>query len=48
MDVLTADQKQKLESLKGEKVDVSMSDLRGPGGQRAGRGGANRGKNDSN
>ncbi len=39
MDLLTSDQKQKLESLKGEKVDIDMSQLRGPGGgQRPGRG----------
>jgi Spy/CpxP family protein refolding chaperone len=45
MEVLTADQQKKLESLKGEKVDIKLSDLfrQGGGGQRGGRGRANRG-----
>jgi Spy/CpxP family protein refolding chaperone len=44
MDVLTAEQKEKLEKMKGEKFDVSA--LRGgPGGPGAGRRG-NRGGND--
>jgi Spy/CpxP family protein refolding chaperone len=34
MAVLTDEQKQKLESLKGEKVDIDMSELRGFGGRR--------------
>jgi Spy/CpxP family protein refolding chaperone len=43
MAVLTPDQQKKLESLKGEKVDIDMSALRGAGGgQGRGRG---RGKN---
>jgi hypothetical protein len=37
MAVLTPDQQKKLESLKGEKVDIDMSALRGGGG-REGRG----------
>jgi Spy/CpxP family protein refolding chaperone len=49
--VLTADQQKKLESLKGEKVDIDLSELRGPGGRsgpgRAGRGRPNRGSSDS-
>ena len=32
MAVLTSDQQTRLESLKGEKVDIDMSQLRGPGG----------------
>jgi Spy/CpxP family protein refolding chaperone len=32
MALLTSEQQQKLESLKGEKVDIDMSALRGPGG----------------
>lgn len=36
--VLTPEQQKKLESLKGEKVDIDMSALRGPGGGREGRG----------
>jgi len=36
--VLTSDQQKKLEELKGEKIDVDMSKLRGPGGGREGRG----------
>ena len=36
MDVLTADQKTKLENMKGPKFDVSV--LRGPGGGGRGRG----------
>jgi Spy/CpxP family protein refolding chaperone len=38
MAVLTPEQQKKLESLKGEKVDIDMSALRGPGGGREGRG----------
>lgn len=38
MDVLTADQKTKLESLKGEKVEIDMSALRGGGAGGRGRG----------
>jgi Spy/CpxP family protein refolding chaperone len=38
MAVLTSDQKKKLEEMKGEKVEVDMSKLRGPGGGREGRG----------
>lgn len=38
MAVLTSDQQKKLESLKGEKVEIDMSALRGPGGGREGRG----------
>jgi Spy/CpxP family protein refolding chaperone len=40
MDILTPEQQKKLESLKGEKVDIDLSKLRGPGGQsgRSGRG----------
>ena len=34
MAVLTPDQQKKLESLKGEKVDIDMSALRGGGGGR--------------
>jgi len=52
--VLTSDQQAQLESLKGEKVDIDMSQLRGPGGPggpggapgdrpRGNRGGRNRG-----
>ena len=41
MAVLTSDQQKKLESLKGEKVDIDMSALRGQGG---GRGRGNRGE----
>ena len=40
---LTSDQQAQLESLKGEKVDIDLSKLRGPGGpggdRRGGRGG---------
>jgi Spy/CpxP family protein refolding chaperone len=36
--VLTPEQQKKLESLKGEKVEIDMSALRGPGGGREGRG----------
>jgi Spy/CpxP family protein refolding chaperone len=43
--VLTAEQQKKLESLKGEKVEIDMSELRGPGGGREGRG-RERGKRD--
>ena len=35
MAVLTPEQQKKLESMKGEKVDIDMSALRGPGGGRA-------------
>ncbi len=35
---LTSDQQAQLESLKGEKVDIDMSQLRGPGGPGGGRG----------
>lgn len=42
MAVLTPDQQKKLEELKGEKVDVDMSKLRGPG--RGGRDRGNRGE----
>jgi Spy/CpxP family protein refolding chaperone len=42
MAVLTPDQRKKLEDLKGEKVDVDMSKLRGPG--RGGRDRGNRGE----
>ena len=38
MAVLTPEQQKKLDSLKGEKVDIDMSALRGPGGGREGRG----------
>jgi hypothetical protein len=38
MAVLTSDQKKKLDEMKGEKIDVDMSKLRGPGGGREGRG----------
>jgi len=38
MAVLTSEQKKKLDSLKGEKVDIDMSALRGQGGGREGRG----------
>jgi Spy/CpxP family protein refolding chaperone len=38
MAVLTSDQQKKLDSLKGEKVEIDMSALRGPGGGREGRG----------
>ncbi|MFL6825191.1 MAG: Spy/CpxP family protein refolding chaperone [Bradyrhizobium sp.] len=38
MAVLTPEQQKKLESLKGEKVDIDMSALRGPGAGREGRG----------
>jgi Spy/CpxP family protein refolding chaperone len=38
MAVLTPEQQKKLESLKGDKVDIDMSALRGPGGGREGRG----------
>ncbi|HVT28823.1 MAG TPA: hypothetical protein VHE81_12485 [Lacipirellulaceae bacterium] len=48
MAVLTADQQKKLESLKGEKVDIDLSELRGPGRGGPGRGRANRNKSDSN
>jgi Spy/CpxP family protein refolding chaperone len=44
--ILTSDQQKKLEDLKGEKVDVDMSKLRGPGG--GGRGGRDRGKGSEN
>jgi Spy/CpxP family protein refolding chaperone len=44
--ILTSDQQKKLEDLKGEKVDVDMSKLRGPGG--GGRGGRDRGKANEN
>jgi hypothetical protein len=37
MAVLTTDQQKKLDELKGEKVDVDMSKLRGPGGPAGGR-----------
>ena len=37
MAVLTSDQQAQLESLKGEKVDIDMSQLRGPGGPGGGR-----------
>jgi Spy/CpxP family protein refolding chaperone len=43
MAVLTPEQQKKLESLKGEKVDIDMSALRGPGGGR-GRDRGNRGE----
>jgi Spy/CpxP family protein refolding chaperone len=36
---LTSDQQAQLESLKGEKVDIDMTQLRGPGGPGGGRGG---------
>jgi Spy/CpxP family protein refolding chaperone len=42
MAVLTPEQQKKLESLKGEKVDIDMSALRGGGGQGRGRGRGNR------
>jgi Spy/CpxP family protein refolding chaperone len=38
MAVLTSDQQKKLKDLKGEKIDIDMSKLRGPGGGREGRG----------
>jgi Spy/CpxP family protein refolding chaperone len=55
MAVLTTDQQSQLESLKGEKVDIDMSQLRGPGGPggrgpggRGGQGRAARNPNPSN
>ncbi|HEX3602435.1 MAG TPA: hypothetical protein VHU84_19935 [Lacipirellulaceae bacterium] len=48
MAVLTADQQAQLESLKGEKVNIDMSQLRGGGGP-GGRGAGRRGRgNDGN
>jgi Spy/CpxP family protein refolding chaperone len=45
LDVLTPGQQQTLDSLKGEKVDIDMSELRGPGrGFRDGRGRGERGE----
>jgi len=44
MAVLTSDQQKKLEELKGEKIDVDMSKLRGPGGPGGGREGRGREK----
>jgi Spy/CpxP family protein refolding chaperone len=44
MAVLTPEQQKKLESLKGEKVDIDMSALRGPGGAGRGRDRGNRGE----
>jgi hypothetical protein len=45
MDVLTSEQKEKLEKMKGPKFDVS-SLMQGPGGNRRGnRGGGNGGNN---
>jgi Spy/CpxP family protein refolding chaperone len=47
MAVLTADQQAQLESLKGEKVEIDMAQLRGPGGGfggRQGRGGEGGGR----
>jgi len=42
--VLTSDQQAQLEALKGEKVEIDMSQLRGPGGRGpGGRGGQGRG-----
>jgi Spy/CpxP family protein refolding chaperone len=46
--VLTADQQAQLESLKGEKVDVDMSQLRGGPGGPGGRGAGRRGRGDGN
>jgi Spy/CpxP family protein refolding chaperone len=51
--VLTSDQQAQLESLKGEKVEIDMSALRGPGGGRqpggrGGRGGARNPESKSN
>ena len=43
MAVLTSDQQAQLESLKGDKVDIDMSQLRGPGGP-GGRGDGGRGR----
>jgi Spy/CpxP family protein refolding chaperone len=42
MAVLTSDQQKKLEEMKGEKVEVDMSKLRGPGGPGGGREGRGR------
>jgi Spy/CpxP family protein refolding chaperone len=42
--VLTSEQQKKLESLKGEKVDIDMSALRGQGGGGRGRDRGNRGE----
>lgn len=42
MTILTSEQQKKLEEMKGEKVDVDMSKLRGPGG--GGRPGRDRGE----
>jgi Spy/CpxP family protein refolding chaperone len=45
MAILTSEQQKKLEEMKGEKVDVDMSKLRGPGGGgRQGRDRGNRGE----
>lgn len=49
--VLTSEQQQKLDSLKGEKVDIDMSQLRSPGGDRRpgrGRERGNRGNDQPN
>jgi Spy/CpxP family protein refolding chaperone len=49
---LTSDQQKQLESLKGDKVDIDMSQLRGPGGPGGGRPGdrgpGRRGRGDGN
>lgn len=37
MAVLTSEQQAQLESLKGEKIELDLSQLRGPGGQGGGR-----------
>ena len=42
MAVLTSDQQKKLEEMKGEKVEIDMSKLRGPGGPGGGREGRGR------
>lgn len=47
MEVLTSEQQEKLESLKGEKVEIDMSQLRGGGGPGGDRGrGGERGSRD--